>query len=391
MSCSFSWLSATGWTPASYPGGQAETNLPHGRSARRSPAPAVGGPAVWDTPACGAAADQDRPADDEHERDRAATHDRRATRTEPVVAVVGPPPAASPTWPSPWPSALGGEVVNADAMQLYRGMDIGTAKLPLPERRGIPHHQLDVLDVREEASVAAYQREARADLAAIRARGRVPLLVGGSGLYVRAALDRLEIPPTDPAVRAALRGGSSSDRGVERLRDRLAALDPQAASAIQANNGRRIVRALEVIELTGRPFSATLPTREHLAPTVLVGLAVPRARAGRADRRAGAPHVGRRPAGGGRAPRRRGAARGPHRRQGPRLQPGAGPPGRAAERRARPSRTPSRRTRRFARRQEKWFRADPRDPLARVRRPAPASRRPSRWSGQPSGHNDRDD
>ena len=166
-------------------------------------------------------------------------------------------------------------MVNADAMQLYRGMDIGTAKLPLPERRGIPHHQLDVLDVREEASVAAYQREARADLAAIRARGRVPLLVGGSGLYVRAALDRLEIPPTDPAVRAALQQ-ELDDRGVDRLRERLAALDPQAASAIQANNGRRIVRALEVIELTGRPFSATLPTREHLVPTVTVGLAVPR-------------------------------------------------------------------------------------------------------------------
>jgi tRNA dimethylallyltransferase len=193
----------------------------------------------------------------------------------PVVAVVGPTASGKSDLALALAQRLGGEVVNADAMQLYRGMDIGTAKLSVPERRGIAHHQLDVLDVREEASVAAYQREARADLAAIRARGHVPLLVGGSGLYVRAAVDRLEIPPTDPAVRAALQQ-ELDDRGVDRLRERLAALDPQAASAIQANNGRRIVRALEVIELTGRPFSATLPTREHLVPTVTVGLAVPR-------------------------------------------------------------------------------------------------------------------
>jgi tRNA dimethylallyltransferase len=193
----------------------------------------------------------------------------------PVVAVVGPTASGKSDLALALAERLGGEVVNADAMQLYRGMDIGTAKLSVPERRGIPHHQLDVLDVREEASVAAYQREARADLATIRARGHVPLLVGGSGLYVRAALDRLEIPPTDPSVRAALER-ELDDRGIEPMRERLAALDPQAASAIQANNGRRIVRALEVIELTGRPFSATLPTREHLVPTVTVGLAVPR-------------------------------------------------------------------------------------------------------------------
>jgi tRNA dimethylallyltransferase len=154
-------------------------------------------------------------------------------------------------------------------------MDIGTAKLPPAERRGIVHHQLDVLDVREEASVAAYQRHSRSDIAAINARGHIAVLVGGSGLYVRAALDRLEIPPTDPAVRARLEA-ELAEHGVVDLRDRLTALDPVAADAIEPNNGRRIVRALEVVEITGRPFSATMPTREHLLPTVLLGLGADR-------------------------------------------------------------------------------------------------------------------
>jgi tRNA dimethylallyltransferase len=171
---------------------------------------------------------------------------------------------------------LDGEVVNADAMQLYRGMDIGTAKLPPAERRGVPHHQLDVLDVREEASVAAYQRHSRADIADIRSRGQVPVLVGGSGLYVRAALDRLEIPPTDPAVRARLEV-ELAESGIDALRARLVHLDPAAADAIEPNNARRIVRALEVVELTGRPFSATMPTREHVLPTVVLGLVADRA------------------------------------------------------------------------------------------------------------------
>jgi tRNA dimethylallyltransferase len=160
-------------------------------------------------------------------------------------------------------------------MQLYRGMDIGTAKTPIEERRGIAHHQLDVLDVQEEASVAAYQREARLDAAGIRARRRRPILVGGSGLYLRAALDRLEIPPTDPAVRARLESELAAV-GMEAMRLRLQHADPVAAKAIQPNNERRVVRALEVIELTGRPFSATLPTREYQLPTITVGLMVPR-------------------------------------------------------------------------------------------------------------------
>lgn len=192
-----------------------------------------------------------------------------------TLAVVGPTATGKSDLGLALAQLLDGEVVNADASQLYRGMDIGTAKLPEGQRHGIPHHQLDVLDVTQEASVAAYQQAGRADLAAIRGRGRVPVVVGGSGLYVRALLDRLEIPPTDPGVRAAWEGRLEHD-GPEALHDRLAQLDPAAADAIEPRNGRRLVRALEVIELTGRPFSATLPTREFVGPTVLIGLRAPR-------------------------------------------------------------------------------------------------------------------
>ena len=191
--------------------------------------------------------------------------------TEHVLAVVGPTATGKSDLAVRLALELGGEVVNADASQLYRGMDIGTAKLDLQERRGIPHHQLDVLEVTQEASVADYQAGARADLQDVLARGRIPLLVGGSGLYVRAALDRLEIPPTDPAVRARLEEELDRD-GAERLHERLRAADPLAASAIEPRNGRRLVRALEVVELTGSPFSATMPTREFLRPTTVIGL-----------------------------------------------------------------------------------------------------------------------
>ena len=192
-----------------------------------------------------------------------------------VIAVVGPTASGKSDLALALAQRLGGEIVNADAMQLYRGMDIGTAKLPLGERRGIAHHQLDVLDVRQEASVAAYQREARLDLAGIRARGHRPILVGGSGLYVRAALDRLEIPPTDPVVRGRLQD-ELAQVGIEAMFARLEQADLVAAQAIQPSNGRRVVRALEVIELTGRPFSATMPTREYQIPAITIGLLVPR-------------------------------------------------------------------------------------------------------------------
>lgn len=194
----------------------------------------------------------------------------------PVIAVVGPTATGKSALAVALALALGGEIVNADASALYRGMDIGTAKPTPAERRGIPHHQIDVLDVTDEASVAAYQLASRADLRAIAARGRTPILVGGSGLYVRAALDHLDIPPTDPGVRARLEADLAAD-GVDALRARLVQADPVAAQRIEPNNARRIVRALEVIELTGRPFSASLPERRHVVPTVVIGLALPRA------------------------------------------------------------------------------------------------------------------
>jgi tRNA dimethylallyltransferase len=170
---------------------------------------------------------------------------------------------------------LGGEIVNADSMQLYRGMDIGTAKLTQGERRGVPHHLLDVWDITTTASVAEYQRAATAAVAAVWGRGRMPILVGGSGLYVRAALGELEFPGTDPDLRARLEAELAAT-GPEHLHRRLRERDPAAADAILPRNGRRIVRALEVIEITGRPFTATLPRYDERADVVQVGVEVPR-------------------------------------------------------------------------------------------------------------------
>ena len=187
----------------------------------------------------------------------------------PVVAVVGPTGSGKTALGVELALRLGGEVVNADSMQLYRGMDIGTAKATPEERRGVPHHLLDVLDVTEEASVADFQRAARESFAGIRSRGRVPVLVGGSGLYVRAALDVLELPGTDPAVRARLEQ-ELAERGPGVLRERLRQVDP--GSAARLHDDRRLVRALEVWELTGRPFTSFMPRREHVEPTVQIGL-----------------------------------------------------------------------------------------------------------------------
>jgi tRNA dimethylallyltransferase len=153
---------------------------------------------------------------------------------------------------------LTGEVINGDAMQLYRGMDIGTAKLTPEQRRGVPHHLLDVLDVTQTASVAVYQRKARAIIADILDRGRTPILTGGSGLYLQAVVDDIGFPPTEPAVR--VRWEAEVERlGPDLAHARLTELDPAAAAVILPSNARRIARALEVIELTGRPFSATMP------------------------------------------------------------------------------------------------------------------------------------
>ncbi|MDQ1295685.1 MAG: tRNA dimethylallyltransferase [Actinomycetota bacterium] len=192
-----------------------------------------------------------------------------------MIAVVGPTASGKSDLAVSLALALGGEVVNGDALQLYRGMDIGTAKVTAPERRGVPHHLLDVLDVREEASVAAFQRHARAVLDALAERGGRAVLAGGSGLYVRAVLDDLSIPPTDPAVRARWES-ELADVGAPALHARLARVDPVAAENILPSNGRRIVRALEVVELTGRPFSATLPRGRYVRPAVQLGLRVPR-------------------------------------------------------------------------------------------------------------------
>jgi tRNA dimethylallyltransferase len=167
---------------------------------------------------------------------------------------------------------LGGEVVNADAMQLYRGMDVGTAKLTEAQRQGVPHHLLDVLDITETASVAAYQRHARRIVEDLLAAGRTPVVVGGSGLYVSALTDDLDFPGTEPAIRARLET-ELAEVGAATLHARLTGLDPIAADAILPGNGRRIVRALEVIELTGRSFSASMPRPGPARyDTVLIGL-----------------------------------------------------------------------------------------------------------------------
>lgn len=194
----------------------------------------------------------------------------------PIVAVVGPTAAGKTGLSLDLAERLGGEVVNTDAMQLYRGMDVGTATLAPEERRGVPHHLLDLLDVTEPANVAAFQVLARRTIAEVRARGAVPVLVGGSALYTRAVLDRFEFPGTDAAVRA--RWEQRLDEvGAPALHAELADLDPAAAATIEPANGRRVVRALEVGELTGRSYTATLPAMTYVDPaTVQVGLAIDR-------------------------------------------------------------------------------------------------------------------
>ena len=159
--------------------------------------------------------------------------------------------------------SIGGEIINADSMQLYRGMDIGTAKLTVEERRGIPHHLLDILDVTQGASVADYQVRARAAVDEIRARGKAAIIVGGTGLYIKSIIDEMNFPETDPVIRSRLE--SEADLlGIAALYSRLQNLDPDAAAAIEPANARRIIRALEVIESTGEPYSANLPSDTSL-------------------------------------------------------------------------------------------------------------------------------
>ncbi|GAB2891177.1 tRNA (adenosine(37)-N6)-dimethylallyltransferase MiaA [Streptomyces mayteni] len=278
-----------------------------------------------------------------------------------VIAVVGPTAAGKSDLGVALAERLGGEVVNADSMQLYRGMDIGTAKLTAAERRGIPHHLLDVWDVTVAASVAEYQRMARATIDRLLAAGRTPVLVGGSGLYVRGAVDALEFPGTEPVVRARLEG-ELAVVGSGALHARLAEADPRAAEAILPSNGRRIVRALEVIEITGRPFTAQLPGPGEdpgAYPTLQLGVTVERPeldariadrvelmwRAGLVDEVRALERVGLR--NGRTASRALGYG-----------QVLAALAGECDEAEARAETV--RATRRFARRQESWFRRDPR-------------------------------
>ena len=198
-----------------------------------------------------------------------------AEDVSPIITVVGATATGKSDLALDLADRLGGEIINTDSMQFYRGMDIGTAKLPVDERRGIPHHLIDILDVTEEANVQDFQARARAAIADIRERGLRPILVGGSGLYVRAAVDHMEFPGTDPQVRARLEAEVATDRWA--LHQKLRELDPTAAEKITVNDQRRIARALEVIELTGRPFSAQLPDYQEVEPTVHLGLSMDRA------------------------------------------------------------------------------------------------------------------
>jgi tRNA dimethylallyltransferase len=275
-----------------------------------------------------------------------------------LIAVVGATATGKSGLAIELARALGGEVVNADSMQLYRGMDIGTAKEPPAAWRGVPHHLLDVWPVTRTANVADYQQLARDAIDDITARGRVPILAGGSGLYIRAALEDLHFPGTDDGTRARLE--AELDRvGPAALHARLTTLDPAAAAAILPGNGRRIVGALEVIEIPGRPFTATMPAYDQGRPAVQIGLTLPRPEldlriAARVDRmwQAGFEEEVRRLVGEGlRAGKT--ASRALGYQQMLRYLDGDGTLDEARGETVKA-------TRRFARRQESWFRRDPR-------------------------------
>lgn len=277
----------------------------------------------------------------------------------PIVAVVGATASGKTGLSLDLAERLGGEIVNTDAMQQYRGMDVGTAKLPVAERRGIRHHLLDVLEVTEPASVAVFQQQAREVIAELRGRGVTPVLVGGSALYTRAVLDRFDFPGTDADVRS--RWEAELDRlGSPGLHAVLADRDPEAAAAILPDNGRRIVRALEVVELTGRPFSASLPRQEYVdARSVQIGVDIDR---GELDRRiearvdamfdAGLVDEVRRLLDAGLADGRTAPRAIGYREVAAYLR------GDSSEDEAREATKAA--TRRFARRQDSWFRNDPR-------------------------------
>ncbi|MFC0581464.1 tRNA (adenosine(37)-N6)-dimethylallyltransferase MiaA [Micrococcoides hystricis] len=192
----------------------------------------------------------------------------------PIVAIVGATATGKTALAIELARRLDGEVVNADAMQFYRGLDIGTAKATAEEQAGIPHHLIDTMDLSEEASVATFQQQAREKFEDIRDRGRTPILVGGSGLYVRAALDEIEFPPTDPDVRRRLEE-QAQQHGMSVLAERLARIDPESAQRL--HDDRRIIRALEVHEISGRTFTSYMPQRRYRDPrTIQIGLQMER-------------------------------------------------------------------------------------------------------------------
>jgi tRNA dimethylallyltransferase len=275
-----------------------------------------------------------------------------------LIAVVGATTAGKSDLAVDLALELGGEVINADSMQLYAGMDIGTAKLTEAERRGVPHHLLDVWDVTQVASVAEYQDLADGVIADIEKRDKVPVLVGGSGLYIRAALGELDFPGTDETIRERLEA-ELAQQGPGPLYELLRIQDPIAAANILPSNGRRIVRALEVIELSGRPFSATMPGYDGGRPAIQLGVQVDRAEL---DRRIEA-RVDRMWAAGFEAEVRHLAEHGL--RDGKTASRALGYQqmlrhldGELTLDEARDE--TARATRRFARRQESWFRRDPR-------------------------------
>ena len=197
-------------------------------------------------------------------------------RSPVTVAIVGPTASGKTSLSLDLAEALDGEIVNTDAMQVYRGMDIGTAKVPLAERRGIPHHLLDTQDVTEPATVAAFQGWAREVITELRGRGATPVLVGGSALYIRAILDQFEFQATDAGVRTRLEG-ELAEVGSAAMHRRLADLDPRTAETLSPDNGRRVVRALEVIEITGAPYAGSLPELTYADPrTVQIGVDIDR-------------------------------------------------------------------------------------------------------------------
>jgi tRNA dimethylallyltransferase len=195
----------------------------------------------------------------------------------PLIIICGPTATGKSDLALEVAQRYDGEIINADSMQLYQGMDIGTAKLTVEERRGFPHHLLDILKVSQDASVAQYQEQARAAIEDIRSRGKVAIVVGGTGLYIKSIVDEMNFPETDPELRKKLEDEAEL-LGAAELYSRLRLLDPVAAAAIEPANTRRIIRALEVIEVTGKPYSANLPSDTSLRfPDALhIGLSMER-------------------------------------------------------------------------------------------------------------------